>query len=144
MRLYKVNRGISSSSRRLQRYSPRTIMVIVAAMCTIHHSIRLGKPPYQILISRCIKKSVTVKSKHFLLFSTINASKIDLTVNERVTRGMRVDDDIMRANSASRRNKSSIGRHLCESKKRRPYPAIAERRIANVSGHPCTRHSRTY
>jgi hypothetical protein len=57
-------------------------MVIVAAMCTIHHSIRLGKPPYQMLIIRCIIKSVTLKSKHFLLFSTITTSKIDLKENE--------------------------------------------------------------
>ena len=44
----------------------------------IHQSKTVGNPPYNVVKVKCNKKSVTEKSKHFLLFSTTMANKTDL------------------------------------------------------------------
>ena len=74
------NNGISISSLLEHKYSPNTTIIIKLNTCTIKKSEdeKTSEPnPNQQMI-QWTKNSVIEKSRHFLLFSTIIASKKDL------------------------------------------------------------------
>eukprot|EP01116_Phalansterium_solitarium_P013889 TRINITY_DN3133_c0_g1_i2.p4 TRINITY_DN3133_c0_g1~~TRINITY_DN3133_c0_g1_i2.p4 ORF type:complete len:115 (+),score=7.51 TRINITY_DN3133_c0_g1_i2:522-866(+) len=67
--------GISCSWRRMQKYSPTTAVTTTASTLMPHQIQDLGNPAQRQHSSKCTKKVVTAKSRHFLARSTISTRK---------------------------------------------------------------------
>ena len=114
----RTNSGISLSSFFEQKYSPKTTMTIIPIICIIHQSHVDGNPSYIEQTMMCIIKRVTEKSRHFLDFSTIIASIIDLSADEGKNFHYRTCSKMITI--------TSIDTH----------PIILEKSIAALSIHP--------